>query len=91
MPTNSLKEGEFILIIVMGNISPGVLLVVPLSPAEGLVLLQRKGGVEGRGRGGGEVDQVQVGIVGQHGILTSLLQVRVRTLEGEILNISSWS
>ena len=75
----------------MGNISPGVLLVVPLSPAEGLVLLQRNGGVEGRGRGGGEVDQVQVGIVGQHGILTSLLQVRVRTLEGEILNISSWS
>ena len=66
-------------------LSPGVLLSVPLSPAEGLLLLlERREGVEGRGRRGGEADEVQVGIVvSQDGILTSLYGMK----EGEILNM----
>ena len=59
-------------VIVIILSSPRVGLVVPLVPAEGLVLLQGGAGVEGRGRGGGEVDDVQVGELSQNWILTSL-------------------
>ena len=66
-------------------LSPGVLLSVPLSPAKGLLLLlERREGVEGRGRRGREADEVQVGIVvSQDGVLTSLYGMK----ECEILNM----